>query len=121
LGCRAGIAAGLRISEGAVEGAAVDQKVLTRDVAGLRRAQKCAGRAELVRIAEALGGDASHTGSRDFCLAFVLLLGGLVQRATQTVGIEGAGQDIVDGDVLVRDFARDTGEKGRESGAGPRR
>ena len=39
----------------------VDQKVLAGDVTGLRRAQEGAGRAELVRGAESLGGDRSHT------------------------------------------------------------
>ena len=36
------------------KGAAVDQQVLTGDVAGVRRAQERAGRAELVRLADAL-------------------------------------------------------------------
>src|SRR5713101_1382549 len=41
-------------SERARERAAVDQEILAGDVAGLRRAQECARRAELVGIAEAL-------------------------------------------------------------------
>ena len=64
------------------------------DVAGVRRAQERAGRAELVRIAEALGRDAGHAvGARLLRSLLLLLLGGLAQRAAQAVGIEGAGQD----------------------------
>ena len=43
------------------ERATVNQKVLAGDVTGLCRAQEGAGRAELVRGAESLGGDRSHT------------------------------------------------------------
>ena len=52
--------------ERAVEGAAINQEVLSSDVAGLRRTQKCTGRAEFVWISEASGRNA-----RDACLSYV--------------------------------------------------
>jgi hypothetical protein len=42
-------------SERAGIGAAVDQDVLPRDVAGLRRAQEGAGRAEFIGVSETFG------------------------------------------------------------------
>jgi hypothetical protein len=67
-------------SKRAVEGAAVDQQILPGDVAGLRRAQERAGRAELGRIAETLGGNRVDPVGGDLRDASALLLGGLAQR-----------------------------------------
>src|SRR6185437_13406544 len=86
--------------ERAVEHAAVDQQILSGDVAGLRRAQERRRRAEFIRFAEAPRRDGSDAGLGGFLEAHALLLGGLGERAAQAVGVERAGQDIVDGDIV---------------------
>ena len=57
-----------RALERPVEHAAVDQQILPGDVAGLRRAQEGAGRAEFGRIAEALGRDGGDARLGGFLL-----------------------------------------------------
>src|SRR5580765_1344409 len=94
-------------SERAAEGTAVDQQILPGNVAGMRGAQERAGRAKLVRIAEALGRNGRDAIGGNLGDALALLLGGFTQNTAQPVGIESARQYIVDGDILVRDRARD--------------
>src|ERR1700733_14660716 len=103
-------------SERARKGAAVDENILAGDVAGLRRAEERAGRAELVRLADAPrrdGGDA--LGERGFG-ADALLLRHRRDVSAQTVGAENSRQDEIDGDIRGGDRAGDAGEKGGQSG-----
>src|SRR3979411_1376303 len=81
-------------------GAAVDQDILPGDVAGLRRAQERAGRAEFVGVPKPPG----RIGRSDFLGDVAdVTRGTLRQRCQirlQAVGIEGAGQQIVDGHIV---------------------
>src|ERR1700716_1767186 len=116
---RPGRAVHKRPSECAGERAAVDQQVLPGDVAGLGRAQEHAGGAELVRRAEALGRNGSGARGAELLVGNALLLGGGLDVALQSVGVEGARQQEVDGHVGPGDRARDAGHEGGKPG--PRR
>src|SRR5580692_12496154 len=71
--------------------AAVDQQVLSRDVAGVCRAQERAGIAELVGLAEALGRDGGGARRHGLVERHALLLGVGLDVGAQAVGVEGAG------------------------------
>src|SRR5262249_44919502 len=106
-----------RGSERPREGAAVDQQVLAGDVAGLCRAQERAGGAELVGRAEAFRrnrGGARRDGLVD---QHALLLGIRLDVGAQPVGVEGAGQQKIDGDVRSRDRSGDAGHERGQPGA----
>jgi hypothetical protein len=122
-------------SERARVGAAVDQQVLAGDVAGLRAAQEGAGAPNSSAVPKRAPGWP--------CAAFVqngvTLLAALAGRApwpcAQAVGVEGPGQQVVDGDVApARRLARHAGDEagqtrcarrwtgpGRRSAPSPRR
>src|SRR5215472_17039288 len=86
-------------SERAREHAAVDQQVLSGDVAGRGRAQERTGGAELVRRAEAPGRNRGGACGCDLVDRGALLLGGGLDVRAQAVGVEGARQQAIDGDV----------------------
>src|ERR1700760_237646 len=87
-------------SEGAGEGAAVGQHVLAGQVGRMHAAQEGADGAELGGIAEAAGGDRLLARGADRLDVLAGLLGGADHRALQAVGVEGARQQVVEGDAL---------------------
>src|SRR5437773_1228434 len=93
--------------------AAVHQQILAGDVAGVHAAQEGAGRAELLRRAEAAG--RIELGARlVFLLVALAALGGArFVGAAQPVGVERAGQQAVDGDAVAHG---DAGDAGHEAG-----
>src|SRR4051812_36300631 len=96
---------------------AIDGYVLPGQIAGMDRAEKGADLAEFLRRAEPFG---RHVGT-DAGLARRGRLGILwrasLMRAAQSVGVELAGQETVDGHVALDHRARHTGEKRGQSGA----
>src|SRR3954462_15668430 len=86
-------------SVGAGVGATVDQHVLPGDVAGLRAAQESAGGAEFLGGAEALGRDRVHPLLAHFLHRLAGLLRTAFQRGLDAVGVEHAGQQVVDDHV----------------------
>src|SRR5262249_11922187 len=100
---------------------ASDEQALPGDIAGLRRAQKSASRAELSRRTESLSRHARHplvSGRVDRDAA---LLGGHCHVGGESFGVESAGQKKIDRDVGGGDRARDAGEKRGQACARPRR
>src|SRR5580704_13613639 len=86
-------------SERAGENAAVDENVLSGNVAGVRRAKESAHGAEFVGLADAArryGGDALGEGC---VVADLLFLHGGLDIGPEAIGLEYAGQHEVDGDV----------------------
>src|SRR4051812_38638766 len=108
-----------RTSIGAGVGAAIDQDVLAGDVAGVRAAKEGARRTEFLRAAEAQGRDRLAAQVGHFVHRLSAFLRAALQRRAQAVGVECAGQEVVDRDVrrceLLR--ARDTGDEAGEAAA----
>ena len=101
-------------SERARVGAAVHQHVLAGDVAGVRAAQEGAGGAELAGGAEALRRVELAARVHHLLQRLAALLRGADHGAAQAVGVEGAGQQVVDGDV-ARGHARLPRQRRRRS------
>ncbi|MGY4282393.1 hypothetical protein ACVWXO_001613 [Bradyrhizobium sp. LM2.7] len=95
------------------EGATVEQKVLPGDEAGLGAAQEGAGIAELVGLAEAAGGVELGALSQDLLRRDTALVGFGLRGSGQAVGLERAGQQAVDGDVVDHGLARKAGDESR--------
>src|ERR1700730_15574958 len=93
---------------------AVEQNVLTGDVAGMDAAQKSTGLPELRGSAESLGGNLRHGLRGRRGLWFPGFLGGIGEAVAQALGVETARQQIIDGDVLVREFAGHSGPASSE-------
>jgi len=74
-------------------------------------AQKCAGGAEFVRVAEAAGRGFLHALHAHLFGGFAGQLGGGGKAAQQAVGFEAAGQQVVDGDAALGNVARDAGDE----------
>src|SRR5947208_14708019 len=91
--------------------AAIDEDVLSSDEAGMDRAEERAGRAEAGKIAEALGRDALD--ALKFCLLVIdaLALGGGAQHRLEPVGLERAGQEVVDRYIMLRHRTRHAGKE----------
>ncbi|KAG1254265.1 hypothetical protein G6F65_017109 [Rhizopus arrhizus] len=97
-------------------GAAVDQQVLPGEVTGLYAAQEGAGGAEFVRRAEAAGGNLLAAALGHF--AGVAILARTVgEVGAQAVGVELAGQQVVDGDVVGHGAARQAGDEAGQATA----
>src|SRR5262249_39110420 len=100
--------------------AAIDEKVLPGDVAGLGGAQKGAGGAEFSRRAEALGGHGRHALAPCLLDRDTPVLGNPRHVRLQPFSLERAGQEKVDGDVGRGNRARDPGEESGQARARPR-
>src|SRR5579864_7215006 len=103
--------------ERAGECAAVDQDILSGDVAGLRRAQKRTRRAELVGRADALGRHRFDALGETCIVADVALLHRRLDVGAEAVGVENSRQDEIDGDVGGGDRAGDPGQERGQAGA----
>ena len=108
------------VLEGPRVGAAVEQHVLPDHVGGLLAAEKGADLAELLGRAEAPDGNGLHTRSGHLLVGATGLAGGLVYAASQSLGIEGAGEQIVEGDVATGQarLARGAGDESGQPAAG---
>src|SRR4051794_1982893 len=105
------------ILERARECAAVEQEVLARDVAGLRAAKVGAGIAEFLDRAEAAGRVGLGANLSELVRRLSRLLRVELEVAAQPVGLERAGQEIVDGHVLAHGLAREAGDEPGQAGA----
>src|SRR3984957_18323226 len=102
--------------QSARKGAAVNQEILTGDIAGLRRAKKRAGRAEFIGIADPPGRNRGHPlGERSFGADAPLLHGGL-DIGLKAISREHAGQEEIDRHVGAGDAAGDAGEERGQAG-----
>jgi hypothetical protein len=100
-----------------VIGTAVEKQVLGRDEAGLHAAQEGAGVAEFVRRPEAAGGVGGAAAREHLGGVQALVLRPLPGGLAQAVGLEGAGQQVVDGDVVAHVLPRDAGDEAGQAGA----
>src|SRR5436309_4471070 len=96
---------------------AVDQEVSARDEARVGAADERAELAELRRVAEATGGGGSVPVTHDFLDGATARLGLDGDGRAQPVGVEGAGQEVVDRDVVADGLAREPRDEPREPGA----
>src|SRR5262249_46007309 len=85
------------------ERAAVDQDVRPGEEARLRRAQERAGGAEAFDIAEPLRRDAFDPLGARLLVADAFALGDAAEHGLEPVGLERAGQQVVDRHVARRD------------------
>src|SRR5262245_3720439 len=104
-----------RSSESARIRAAVEQDALPRAVAGFSAAQEGADLAELLERAVALGGDSPAALFLQLLDRLARLRGLTFQRGLDAVGVEHAGQQVVDRHV-ARGQARLTCQPGDEAG-----
>src|SRR5690606_24518397 len=93
------------------EKAAIKPDTLARDVAGMDRAQEGAGAAELLRRAEAAGGDFGCLLPGAFLDRNPGLFGADTDVVAQPVRLELARQKIVDRDIAGGHLPRHTGEE----------
>src|SRR5690606_36380788 len=104
--------------QGAAVAAAVEQDVLPGDEARLGPAQPGAGLAELGRVAEALGRVLRLSLRGHLVEGSAATLGDRLDVALQPVGRERAGEQSVDGHVVLHGLTRQTGHEAGEAGAG---
>src|SRR5262249_1848786 len=107
----------LRAEKRAGESPAVDEDILSGDIAGLRRAEERAGRAEFIGLADAFRRHGRKTLGERRLRAQAFLLPHRLDVTTQSVGAEDAGQHEIDGDVGGDERGSYAGEKGGEAGA----
>src|ERR1700674_4297984 len=94
------------------ERAAVEQDILAGDKACLGAAQKRAGEAKFLGIAEASGGIEFRPFRQHLIHTDTAFLGfRLCNRAAQPVGIEWTRQQAIDGDVVDHGLARKAGDE----------
>src|SRR5689334_9927420 len=87
--------------------AAIEQPVLSGDVAGMNRAEEGTGSTELRRLAEAACRILRRQFRRGFIAGLLLYLRCVADEAFQPVCGKGAGQQIVDGNVPAHRLARE--------------
>src|SRR5205823_6835938 len=98
-------------------GAAVQQQVLAGNVTRLRAAQVGAGIAEFLDAAEAARRVRLGAGLAQLLVALAARLGVELEVRAQPVGVERAGQQVVDGHVVAHGLARQPGDEAGEAGA----
>jgi len=98
--------------------AAVHHQVLAGHETCAVAAQECAGVAEFGRVAIALGRHLLQPLRHDFFHRMTAFARVQRRRTAQAVGVERAGQQVVDGDVVLDGLARQTGNEARQAAAG---
>jgi hypothetical protein len=106
------------ISQRALEDAAVEKDVLAGDEAGVLRAHERGGGAEFVGLTEAAGRYASLARFHGLLDGNTLKFGGLLGRTAQAIRLEGAGQNVVDRNIMPNGLPGDHGNAAGETGAG---
>src|SRR6267378_1629835 len=107
----------LFMSERPRVGAAVQQQILAGNVTRLRAAQIGAGIAEFLDAAEAARRVRLGAGLAQLLVAPAARLGVELEVRAQPVGVERAGQQVVDGHVVAHGLARQPGDEAGEAGA----
>src|SRR5262249_18304388 len=97
--------------------AAVEHEVLPGDVAGLGAANEGADLAELLRRAEASGRVLGPALAGDLLERLAARLGLRLDIGAEPIGVERAGEDVVDRHVVGDRLAAETGDEAGEPGA----
>src|SRR5262245_21424711 len=106
-----------RSCEGGRKRAAVDEEIVASNEAGVRGAEEGASRAELLRLAAASGWYAGNSLRARLVRCRVVALCRSNEDRAQPVGLERAGQQGIDGDIMPCDVARDGREESSQPGA----
>src|SRR5207302_8933126 len=96
---------------------AVEQQILAGNVTCLRAAQVGAGIAELLDAAEAARRVRLGARLAQLLVALAARLGVVLEVRAQPVGVERAGQQVIDGHVVAHGFARQPGDEAGEARA----
>src|SRR3954447_21711877 len=94
-------------SERAGVGTPVDQNILSGDIAGLHGTEECAGCAKFIGVPEPLGGIGHSDLFSDLADASRRILRQRCQVRFKAIGVEGAGQQIVDGYLVLGGGSRE--------------